>query len=371
MDKQNTCNDNLKTLTVRPIQDSERNKWDQLMSAHHYLGFKHLVGESIRYVVLLEGQWVALLGWSSAAFKTTPREQWIGWSDKQRLLRLKYVANNSRFLILPDVQVKNLASKALALNLKRLSADWLKAYRHPILLAETFIDPSRFTGTCYHAAGFITLGQTQGYGRNAGRYFVHGKIKSILVRPLQRKTKQWLSAPFLSPALFLGKKHLALIDLNRLIINGAGGLLEHLSAIADLRKLQGIRHNHIAVLAIVVCASLSGAHSYMEVGRWAENLDQQLLRRFGCRIGQKRKGFEAPGEATLRRSLQLVNIEDLISAVSLWLSNQGHERVANIAVKHLHTLRQRERKVDATIQLKKPCFQDDSALLLEGGYCHD
>lgn len=174
----------LQSLSVRPIQGEERNNWDQLMATHHYLGIRHLVGESVRYVALLNGQWVALLGWSSAAFKSAPRDQWIGWSEEQRHQRLKFVVNNSRFLILPDCRIKNLASKTLALNLKRLPADWLKAYGHPVWLAETFIDHTRFTGACYRAAGFIPLGQTRGFGRNAGRYYVHGQAKTILVRPL-------------------------------------------------------------------------------------------------------------------------------------------------------------------------------------------
>jgi len=110
------------------------------MAAYHYLGFKHLVGESTRYVALLEEQWIALLGWSSAAFKSAPRDQWIGWSEEQRPQRLKFLANNSRYLILPGILVKNLASKTLALNLKHLSADWLADYGHPVLLAETFVD---------------------------------------------------------------------------------------------------------------------------------------------------------------------------------------------------------------------------------------
>ena len=365
--KQNTNNTDLTTLTVRPIRSSERNEWDQLMATNHYLGFKQLVGESIRYVALLGQKWVALLGWSSAAFKSTPREKWIGWSDKQRMTRLKYVANNSRFLILPNVQIKNLASKALALNLNRLSSDWLEVHEHPIFLAETFIDQSRFTGTCYRAAGFIPLGQTQGYGRSAGRYYMHGKIKTILIRPLKRKTRQWLSAPFFSPALFLGRKYPALVDLNRLTIDGSGGLLEHLSTVTDSRKLHGIRHSHIAVLAIVVCASLSGSDSYMEVGRWAEKLDQIILHRFGCRIGQKRKGYEAPGEATLRRAIQSVNIGDLSQAVTLWLSTHGQERVATKAVKRLNDLRLKSHKADVSVPVTKQCLQNDSKLFVEEG----
>ena len=133
-----------------------------------------LVGESVRYVALLRGQWVALLGWRSAAFKSRPRDEWIGWTQQQPWQRLKFVANNSRFLVFPRIRIKKLASKTLALNLKRLYKDWEEHYGHPVVLAETFVDPSLFTGTCYKAAGWIELGSTRGFGRNAGRYYAHG-----------------------------------------------------------------------------------------------------------------------------------------------------------------------------------------------------
>jgi len=109
----------------------------------------------------------------------------------------------------------------------------------------------------------------------------------------------------------------------------------------------------------------------MEVGRWAEKLDQILLRRFGCRIGQKRKGFEAPGEATLRRAIKSVNICDLGQAVKLWLSTQGQERVATEAVTRLNDLRQRSRKADVMTPITKQCLQNDSKLFAEEVYCHD
>ncbi|MHB8127258.1 MAG: Druantia anti-phage system protein DruA [Desulfitobacteriaceae bacterium] len=149
------------SLIVRPINTDERELWDELMNKYHYLGFRKLVGESIRYIVLLQGKTVALLGWSSAAYKSLHRDQWIGWSEKRRHQRLTFVANNSRFLILPYIRIKNLASKILSLNVKRLSADWQNAYSHPIVLAETFIDHHRFFGTCYRAAGWLELGQTR------------------------------------------------------------------------------------------------------------------------------------------------------------------------------------------------------------------
>jgi len=90
-----TCETSLKALAVRPIRKKEQNAWDELIATHHYLGFRKLVGESIRYVALLDGNWMALLGWCSAAFKSSPRDRWIGWSEKQRLQRLRFIANNS------------------------------------------------------------------------------------------------------------------------------------------------------------------------------------------------------------------------------------------------------------------------------------
>ncbi|MCJ7685251.1 MAG: DUF4338 domain-containing protein [Desulfobacteraceae bacterium] len=119
-------------LVVRPIKAGERTEWDRLMSKHHYLGFKALVGESIRYVAELNNIWFALLGWSSAALKCQPRDSWIGWSQAIQWQRLHLIANNSRFLILPNVHIPNLASKVLSLNLKQITNDWQVIHGHPV-----------------------------------------------------------------------------------------------------------------------------------------------------------------------------------------------------------------------------------------------
>lgn len=329
----------LQSLVVRPIRGEERKAWDQLMATHHYLGFRHLVGESIRYVALLNGQWVALLGWSSAAYKTGPRDRWIGWDEDMRHKRLKFLANNSRFLILPGVRVKNLASRTLALNLKRLPEDWVVAYGHPVWLAETFIDHTRFAGTCYCAAGFIPLGQTRGFRRNAGYYYIHGQTKTILVRPLHRDAGQWLTAPFLSPALLLGNS--PLVDLNRLPVWEPGGLVERLQLVTDPRMPRGVRHNSAVILAVAVCATLSGASSYLELGRWAASLPQQTLKRIGCQISQQKRCFAPPSESTIRRTMQAVDITELGRTVAGWLINQGQEKIAACAVQRIHSLRNR------------------------------
>ena len=121
---------NLKGLIVRPITPGEEKDWNTLMATHHYLGFHGLTGRNMKYVALLDGRWVALIGWGGAALKCSPRDRWIDWSKERKYERLQFIANNQRFLILPGVSIKNLASRALALNVKRLSADWEAVYGH-------------------------------------------------------------------------------------------------------------------------------------------------------------------------------------------------------------------------------------------------
>jgi hypothetical protein len=131
---------------LRPVLRQEMNRWSTLMRQHHYLGFGRIVGQSLCYLATYADQWVALIGWGSAAFQCAARDQWIGWQRSLQFKRLHLIANNVRFLILPDWHIPNLASHLLALNLKRLSNDWQNSHGHPILLAETFVDSTRFAG---------------------------------------------------------------------------------------------------------------------------------------------------------------------------------------------------------------------------------
>jgi Domain of unknown function (DUF4338) len=171
-------------LVVRLLRCEERGRWRQLMNQHHYLGIQRLVGQSLCYVATVGEPWVALLAWGAAALKCQPRDAWIGWAPSLKWRRLHLIANNLRFLILPDWHRPNLASRILALNLKRLSADWERYYGHPILVAETFVDSARFQGTCYRAAGWQMLGTTRGFAKRGRGYIPHGQPKLVLVRPL-------------------------------------------------------------------------------------------------------------------------------------------------------------------------------------------
>ena len=309
----------LDSLVVRPIQTSEERYWDETMDQQHYLGFRTLVGASMKYIAFLEDAPVALLGWSSAAFKCAPRDRWIGWSKEQQWSRLPYIANNSRFLILPHVRITNLASKVLAFNRKRISDDWIRRHGYPLALLETFVDHSRYAGTCYRAAGWLALGQTSGYGRNAGKYHYHGRSKTVYVHPLHREARRWLSAPFLVPELSGG---VTVMDLNQLDLSGHDGLLKKLRLITDPRKARGIRHTIISTLAIAICAVLAGNRAYTAIAEWATDLTQDQLRRFGCRYHEEKGKFIAPSESTIRRHIQSVDGDELDMLIHEWLREQ-------------------------------------------------
>jgi hypothetical protein len=176
----------LEGITLRLIEEHERERFDELLATKHYLKNANAVGRVLRYVAEYQGQWVALLVWTAAAYKLKPREAWIGWSDRQKRRRLPLVVNNARFFILEAFHIPNLASRVLKLNLARLSQDWQETYGHRVLIAETFVDPERFRGTTYKAAGWTLLGQTQGFQRSRPDFYErHHKPKQLWVRELE------------------------------------------------------------------------------------------------------------------------------------------------------------------------------------------
>jgi len=307
----------LREIVVRPIKPAELLRWRALMERFHYLGDGRIVGESLRHVAESEGRWVALLGFGGAAWKSRHREAFVGWDEKAKLQRLHLVANNARFLVLPWARVAHLASAVLARSLRRLSDDWEERYGHPILLAETFVDVARFRGTCYRAANWIYLGETRGMGRKNRGYQAHGRKKALWVYPLHRHAKEILAAPFLLPQFMrnspMATKPTEYVDINRLPLDGSGGLVEVLREITDPRERRGIRHPIESVLALAVMASLSGMRSYEAIAEWARDVPKDVLKRMKCWC------HRAPSEPTFRRVLSTVDAEEIDRKVSAWL----------------------------------------------------
>ncbi|EQD76051.1 transposase tnpA, partial [mine drainage metagenome] len=222
-----------------------------------------------------------------------------------------------RTLILPGDRRPHLASKVLALCLHRLSSDWEIRYGHPILFVETFIDPSRFSGTCYKAAGFQDLGETKGYRRNAGRYDYHGESKRIFVRPLRRNALRLLSSSDHLP-IFQTKE--ARVPVKALSKKDIQSLMDALARMTDPRKRRGIRHSQVSLIATLACALLSGACHTLAMAEWAANLSNALKKRLGFRRHPETKVWVAPSEPTLRRTLQSIDVLKVEQAISGWLA---------------------------------------------------
>jgi len=154
-------------LTFRQVRRTpEERRFNALMETHHYLGYTHPVGEHLKFMVYAGERPVALFAWSSAPRHLGPRDRYIGWSQIERKTNIRFVAYNSRYLILPWVTVPHLASHLLGRMVRMLSAEWEKVYGHPIHFVETFVDAERFKGTCYRAANWVLMGRTTGRGKD-------------------------------------------------------------------------------------------------------------------------------------------------------------------------------------------------------------
>lgn len=172
--------------------------WDSLVRQYHYLGYQKLLGHRLKYLAWIQDRPVAALSFSAPALKLRVRDQYIGWSPEQRKHYLKHLANNSRFLILPWVQIRHLASHVLALSLRRVKQDWEQHFHVPLWLVETFVDPRRFPGTSYKAANWQSLGSTGGYGKQGLGYIYHGAGKEVYVYVLEPDFRRHIGCkPFL------------------------------------------------------------------------------------------------------------------------------------------------------------------------------
>lgn len=168
--------------------------WNEYIQRYHYLGYTPLPGAQLRYFVTINEQVIALLGFGASAWQVAPRDSFIGWDHEQRRNGLPLIVNNARFLILPWVQSKNLASKILGMIARQLPIDWYERYTIRPVLMETFVETGRFAGTCYRAANWIHVGQTKGRGKLGPAGVQSVPIKDIFLYPLARNFKTVLKS---------------------------------------------------------------------------------------------------------------------------------------------------------------------------------
>src|SRR5579872_2200310 len=166
--------------------------FNSLIEQHHYLGYEQPVGEHLKYLVWANSRPIACLAWSSAPRHLASRDHYIGWNAEARRRNLRFLAYNTRFLILPWVRVEHLASHILGRMAARISGDWQRMYGHPIYFLETFVDPERFRGTCYRAANWVLLGKTTGRGKQSNSYVPNRSIKEVLGYPLTKRFRELL-----------------------------------------------------------------------------------------------------------------------------------------------------------------------------------
>lgn len=324
--------DVLNRVTVRLVREDEHGQFNYYLEQKHYLKSSTLVGESVRYVAEVDGQWVALLTFSAAALHLKARERWIGWSPRQRARRLGLIVNNSRFLVLPQRQrYPNLASRVLGLTLRRLSADWQERWGHPVLVVESFVDESQYRGTCYRACGFEAVGATQGFGRASRDFYQeHGQPKQLYLRELRQRARQCLRQARLPEELALYEADLA--GPCPFQAPALESLLDRFGALSDSRHGHGLRHRQRFVLGCAAVCTLMGACGYRAFENTCKKFTQRQLRALGCTPDPQDRRYYPPSDSTFQRVLGRVDAKAVASIIGTWLAEQEIGALAQLAV---------------------------------------
>jgi hypothetical protein len=324
--------DVLDRVTVRLLREDERAQFDYYLQEQHYLESSRLVGEWLRYVAEVDGQWVALLTFSAPALHLKARERWIGWSPRQRARRLGLLVNNSRFLVLPERQrYPNLASRILGMALRRLSADWQERWGHPVLVVESFVDESHYRGTCYRACGFEAVGATEGFGRTSRDFYQeHGQPKQLYLRELRPRARKRLRQARLPEALACYEADLAGPCPFR--APALENLLDRFGRLPDSRYGHGLRHRQRFVLACAAVSTLMGACGYRAFENTCKKFTQRQLRALGCKPDEEDGRYCPPSDSTFQRVLSKVDAVAFAAIIGTWLGEQEIGAVAQLAV---------------------------------------
>ena len=260
-----------------------------------------MFGRPLRQVAILDGTWLALLGWQPGALRVAVRDRWIGWSRQQKLRRLHLIAQNVRFVILPAAEGrKNLASTVLGLSLRRLSHDILHANGHPVLLAESFLDRALHSGPCYRAAYWQPLGFTSGYARQRGptaRWQHHGQPKQVPVYLLASNVQALLSQPEEQGHWFGPPKD---PPAQAAVL---GSLFESLQQLPHCRSGHGRSDSLASLLCLAASAHRAGHRGVTAYSQYAELLSQPQRKAAGCWFNSRLQRYSAPVPSTFHKAL--------------------------------------------------------------------
>ena len=301
----------LDDVRIIPLVDpADQRRLQSLLREHHYLGGVKPVGERMLYAAVdSSGRWLAVLIFSAAAKHLKHRERWIGWTRCQRDRRLSLLANNCRFLILPEAHQPNLGSRVLRLTLDRLSSDWQARYGHPILVVETFVDPEQFQGTVYIAQGWLELGMTDGHGRHRRDFYVaHDKPKRLFVRELVRNARRSLQAEHLKSSLTSVEKKAGARSYHKEA--ELRSLAEHFKDLTDYRT-RTESYPPKALATLMLLAMLCDApRGQKDLAKLARRLTQTQRRAVGIRPSPD-GSFPAPSQSTFSRFLDQIDAKAL------------------------------------------------------------
>jgi hypothetical protein len=369
----------LAEVTVELLTPEDRDQYDHYMETEHYLRNATAVGQVLRYVARYRGQWVALLTFSSAALHLKFRERLLSWSPRQLSERRHLLVQNSRFLILPSTgKWPNLASRVLKLTCDRLGQDWKDHFGHPVLFAETFVDPQRYRGTCYKATGWQLLGATKGFGRDRQDFYVDQEHpKELWVRALVPDALAQLQAIELAPELRNGQAPPP--PPPPVATESMSSFWEFARRrLTDPRCARGRRHSLASLVTLAALAIASGCQGPHAIAEFAQSLSHGQRRRLRFRrlVGTRHQ-FEVPCERTFERLLKIIPCDQLKEVYAQWMATLDPEPLKVLhmdgkAVKNADpaparlpedpALVQAAASVDTPVELQKP--KAEKALML-------
>ena len=322
-----------KSVEIGVIAAKEHERFDALLGRYHYLGESRPVGDSMRMVAQMDGEWVGLLMWGSAAYCLKPRDEFIGWTATQRARRQKLVVQNRRFLLLVERgEHPNLASRVLGAAVRELPQLWLESFGYEPLLAETFTDIEAYEGTCYKASGWQPLGKTKGYSRHRADFYVpNDRPKKLWVRELRRGAPALLRAMELPAECRHGAQSEAdgVLPLQKQQVES---LHQALCRVPDPRASN--RTFHIgSILTIVAMAIFSGHQNLVQIVRFANRLRNDQRKELGLpRFKPDSSYRKIPSCKVFCNLLRKLDIDAFAQCLSQWLAQHSGALPAALAL---------------------------------------